>query len=356
MAVRLIHILLFIYCTAVFSQKPQCKVYVTDAVNGKRIKDATVTLEGTDLAPIIAKYDKKCKCYHLDSIPTGYNTVLARHRKYNEKGLQNREGLPAELNLQMHDPLNVSYSFRIFPDSAYSHKKNKNISAKHFKMIFVEDPYKIAIYFKGLNCKQLIDKVSAINAALVAINPLYFTNKNEKDRQSSILDCTTLDDPDINYPMYAGYSKFDNKDSCDGLEDSPAIFFRKEDGSAFKRFNDPVIARLRGEGFMVFAVVYNKLYYEGEKPYRKSFTRKLDKERVIDRALQSEAVLYYNRLNKCKRKFTFVTFDPDFWRNEGYDTQLLSDPGLGLGLLDQQEYFLKVLTLEGRQKRLQNLF
>jgi hypothetical protein len=83
------------------------KIYLEDAETRKNIDDAKVTLEGFEIPAITGQYDKKGKYYYFDKIPTGYNTIMAYHKKYNEKGFQNTQGLPKELKLQLHSPYRV---------------------------------------------------------------------------------------------------------------------------------------------------------------------------------------------------------------------------------------------------------
>lgn len=86
------------------------KIYVEDAETGKNIDDTKVTLEGFEIPAITGQYDKKGKYYYFDKIPAGYNTIMAYHKKYNEKGFQNVAGLPKEMKLQLHTPFRVKIS------------------------------------------------------------------------------------------------------------------------------------------------------------------------------------------------------------------------------------------------------
>ncbi|MCV9928125.1 hypothetical protein OIU83_10700 [Flavobacterium sp. LS1R49] len=104
------------------------KIYVEDAETGKNIDDAKVTLEGFEIPAITAKYDTKNRYYYFNEIPSGYNTVMSYHKKYNEKGFQNVAGLPEELKLQLHTPFRV----KIPSDSNHFYK---------------EDDYRIYILF-----------------------------------------------------------------------------------------------------------------------------------------------------------------------------------------------------------------
>ena len=92
-------------CTTTFafsqSVNPALKVYLEDAYNGKNIKDAKVTLEGFEIPPITGKYNKKGKYYYFNVIPKDYNTVMAYHEKYNEKGFQDLNKLTDEIILKL---------------------------------------------------------------------------------------------------------------------------------------------------------------------------------------------------------------------------------------------------------------
>ena len=115
-----------IFVTAfVFAQNnsnPAIKIYLEDAYNGKNICDAKVTLEGFEIPAITGKYDKVGKFYYFTEIPEGYNTVMAYHKKYNEKGFQNIEGLPKEIKLKLYTP----YRVRIPGDSLNYYKEDNS--------------------------------------------------------------------------------------------------------------------------------------------------------------------------------------------------------------------------------------
>ena len=107
----------------VLAQKKEAyaiKIQLEDAETGKNIDDAKVTLEGFEIPALTAKYDKQEKVYYFDEIPNGYNTIMAYHKKYNEKGFQNIQGLPKELKLSLYAP----YRIKIPNDSINFYKED----------------------------------------------------------------------------------------------------------------------------------------------------------------------------------------------------------------------------------------
>ncbi|MHC0445863.1 hypothetical protein ACWA1F_10650 [Flavobacterium sp. 3-218] len=190
---------LFIYAQQ--KETHQIKIYLEDAETGKNIDDAKVTLEGFEIPPITGLYDKKGKFYYFDKIPAGYNTIMAYHKKYNEKGYQNLERLPKELNLKLYSP----YRLKIPGDSTNFYK---------------EDDFRIYILFSDTivnalkTCSDFDSKslcfakeyIAKFHKSLIVKDELYFG------------------------PM--------------GLS---TIIVEKKDKKKFKRFNDPLIKEINAD-------------------------------------------------------------------------------------------------------------
>jgi len=119
---------------------------------GQKIRDTTcgyekhlseykqVLLEskyGFEIPAIKAQYNKKEKYYYFTEIPKNYNTVMVYHKKYNEKGFQDMNGLPKELKFKLHEPLQNYYDFDYETSDEQPNKK--------FYNYYVEDPYKIVL-------------------------------------------------------------------------------------------------------------------------------------------------------------------------------------------------------------------
>jgi len=291
------------------------KIYLTDAETGKAVKNARVTLEGFQIPPIEGNYDKKGKYYYFTEIPTGYNTVMSYHKDYNEKGFQNTDGLPKEVRLKLYDPLNVSYEISSFHDSMYIQHRNRYISSKYFRDIYIEDPYKIAITTLIEDCDELLKLIKGFGLDLEPINPYSIDLTYQCD--------SIYVNPAYNYPITEGCSALKSKEHFY----SPVIFFKKRNGEKFKRFNDPIIAKLRGDQFFVQTVVYSKTAYRETKRFK------------IKKYKTDNLNSYFDRYNfgliSIEYKKYFET-DNDF-----FDSKLISVESLGLGVLDQCEYFFK---------------
>lgn len=303
------------------------RVYLTDAETGKNVKDARVTLEGFEIPAIEGKYNKKGKYYYFTEIPKGYNTIMSYHKDYNEKGFQDVKGLPAEVKLKLYNPLNVSYQIYKFPDSMYIHEKNKYINSKFFRDIYVEDPYKISINIIADNCEKVIEKIEKLNSdfdlGIETLNPYYYSNHTEDSK----FNCLDVIYPYKVYPMANGLST----EQVDFIpNDSPSVFLRKKDGSKFKRFNDPVIEKLRDNEIFTESIIYLKEFYREEKPYKISFTKLNDKKNSVNKKFKSKRELYKNI-----KGYRILFLLPISYQND----DLIDNKALGLGILDELEYY-----------------
>ncbi len=263
---KLIQLYLLLVSVCVLAQNKEAiaiKIYLEGAETGKNISDAKVTLEGFEIPEIVGKYDKKGKYYYFTEIPVGYNTVMAYHKKYNEKGFQDVDGLPKEVKLKLYDPLNVSYSFEkpvLSRNNCCNNGKKVNyaimpkylkevinsqrkILKPSFRYIYREDPNNIAIIMKP--------------------------NAN-KDSIRKVLDCLFL--KEINYNEY-GSQKFviDHEKGClsDGSyvlnpSNAEVLILKKKDDTKFKRFNSKEIKKLREQGLVVASLTNRILEYYGD--------------------------------------------------------------------------------------------
>lgn len=199
----ILYFTLFSFC--VLAQKkeaPVIKIYLEDAETGKNIPDAKVTLEGFEIPAITGKYDKVGKYYYFTEIPVGYNTIMAYHKKYNEKGFQNMKGLPKELKLKLYTP----YRVRIPNDSLNYYK---------------EDPSKLTIIMN--------DTLYRSNKR---DNYLFFVKRYFKEHYPTLV---------VHPVMGSIFPLFDF-----------SFYVMKKNSNPFKRFNDPVIKKLEDDKNILF--------------------------------------------------------------------------------------------------------
>lgn len=371
------HLLYFTFLTvslfAQESQIPALTIYLEDAENGKNINNAKVTLEGFELPEITAKYNTKQQNYYFNEIPSGYTTVMTYHKKYNEKGFQNTTGLPKELKFKLFDPLNVSYGFDFFED---------NLSIKN---TYVEDPYKISVSSTNemtynLFKTYITSKIKELNLEIELVNPYWEVDKIEEnpffpDQKEAYPTLTVKEtdklSPEYLFPLKSGITnifpdrKYSNK--------SGDIFFmvRKKDGSKFKRFNDPVIQKLKEEKLNVYAVVLNKRNGAdliNNLKIRDRSNAKFNSEHKID----SSKVFFYDSgfrnykksiFSFLKKKNQMILMEPNQYpqfpsffllRNDDYEIPRFrreiqnqygqpippQDLSVGLGILDEYDYYL----------------
>lgn len=188
----------------VLAQKKEAyaiKIQLEDAETGKNIDDAKVTLEGFEIPALTAKYDKQEKVYYFDEIPNGYNTIMAYHKKYNEKGFQNIQGLPKELKLSLY----ALYRIKIPNDSINFYK---------------EDNYHIYILF---------------NDAIL----------------NTLKTCPDFDSKSLCFAkeyITKFYKNLIVKDELSfGTWSLNTIIIEKKNKKKFKRFNDPIIKEITAD-------------------------------------------------------------------------------------------------------------
>lgn len=283
------------------------KIYLEDAETGKKIDDAKVTLEGFEIPAITGKYDKTGKYYYFTKIPAGYNTIMAYHKKYNEKGFQNIAGLPKELKLRLYDPLNVSYSH------------HSNTYKDSYQTIYVEDPYKIAIFSSDLEDYNLFKnylykEIEKLNLDVEVVNPYLELDKDKKipycfgknnflHQKEAYPYVGTFNTLGIEYilPLTRGYSTaeyYEDQHDYRITAKEVAIYFRKKNGTKFKRFNDPILKKIRDtKGINTASVIYYKHSFEdekGKKNYKNYYTKKLDSRNHFTNIDSSKVFFYYN--------------------------------------------------------------
>ncbi|UPZ14346.1 hypothetical protein [Flavobacterium humidisoli] len=367
-------VLLSVCIFAQENQVPAIKIYLEDAENGKNVKDAKVTLEGFGLPDITAEYNKKDKSYYFNEIPLRYNTVMTYHEKYNEKGFQNVEGLPNELKFRLFKPIKVSYGFEFFWFHYFPEKS------------YVEDPYKLSISLNDndMNYNSLrayiSKKIKELNLEMELVNPFWEESKimkysltfpNQKEAYPLLSSKNTnVIDHEYVFPLKGGVSSIFPEREYSNTSKDICFIVRKKDGSKFKRFNDPIIKKLKEENFNVSAIVLNKITgYDNARTKlekRDRFSKKFNLKHDVD----SSKVFFYNLYNQkpirlffWKRRSRVSIMEPDQFpqlplfflisndnldipeyrpNTEGVEFQKIpiQDKALGLGILDQYGYYL----------------
>jgi hypothetical protein len=280
---------LSLFISAQQKETHQIKIYLEDAETGKNIDDAKVTLEGFEIPPIIGLYDKKNKFYYFDEIPDGYNTIMAYHKKYNEKGYQNLEGLPGELKLRLYDPNYVSYSFEkpklknfqkdYSNENSYIKtlqnriEKHKEIENRNFKYLYNEDPFHIAIitkysykdFFSNESIKNLLDKLS-----------LKYTEYKSGTEKSYTLNMYQFIEGRFYKNQYSEVEiqKYGNQLPY-GFNCYNVFFFHKKDTTKFDRFNSKEIKELREFNLTVASISSRVIEYYANSKFKNESLKEL---------------------------------------------------------------------------------
>lgn len=355
---------------------PAIKIYLEDGKSGKNIDNAKVTLEGFELPALTAKYNHKEQNYYFNEIPSGYTTVMAYHKKYNEKGFQNTTGLPKELKFKLFEPLNVLYPFDFFDDNL------------PYKNTYVEDPYKISVSANNEMSYTLFktfitSKIKELNLEIELVNPYWEINKIEKysfySDQKEAYPALTVKETDNLGPQHlfalkGGVINFFPDRKYSNKPGDICFLLRKKDGSKFKRFNDPVIKKLKDEKLKVYAVVLNKKNgsdFKNDFKIRDRSNAKFNSAHKTD----SSRIFFYNPYFRNHKKSVFgflknknlTIIEPEQYpefpsffllRNDDYEIPRFrfdiqnqegqpipaQDRSLGLGILDMYEYYLNLDT------------
>lgn len=172
---RAVLLLISLFLTKLLSAQstvPAIKIYLHDAISGKKIADAKVNLEGFEITSIQGKYNPTENYYYFDSIPKGYTTVMAYHKGYNEKGYQNPNQLPKELKLKLY----TLYRVKIPGDTLNFYKEDRNKIAVVFEDI-ISDENSFTEYLITNYPKLVLLKAMEANMRYL----FFLTKKNKKD-------------------------------------------------------------------------------------------------------------------------------------------------------------------------------
>lgn len=395
-----LHIFILLFFNHIYAQDiPIIKIYLKDAFTGKNISDAKVTLEGFEIPAITGKYNKKEKYYYFSEIPKGYNTVMSYHKKYNEKGFQNINGLPEILSFKLFNKSFVAYDF--FESQYVQRGSNGEEVIKKYKDYYIEDPYKIEIKINndfGYSEKKLWlqNVANELGNKIELVNPFYeraLINKDkfmsnegkgypDLDSQGELI-LYDKKNMFIYFPFNSGLCSTDlnlNYKYSNKMSDIVFIF-RKTDGTKFKRFNDPIISKLKSKGLMVSSIIMPK-YGENtesrilsEKKYvlRDKLNASYNKKNKID----SSKIFFFtsdiiSKKVKFKKSYPFtndhlndaspiqkfflidnnrIEIPRIFSFEKSYDlSEILTipkqDQSIGLGILDMYEYYYKKVNHE----------
>lgn len=295
------------------------KVFLEDAYTAKNVKDAKVTLEGFEMPEIVGKYDSKGGFYYFTEIPEGYNTIMSYHKTYNEKGFQDVNGLPKKIKLSLKKR---DHNFLVLPDSFYSEEKKELIKKYEY---YVEDPYKIVIDIDiDMSYEQkreyLNNFIKDQNLSIEMVNPFFEKDKmiynddynvfnffvatqNEGYPDKFIYD---KNDSQI-LPLYSGMNTmdvlFDEKRS--DISEEICFIFRKSNGSKFKRYNDPIISKIKKMKLSVFSILLYKRNDDIDPiPFKNYKIRdKLNKIFNNKYIIDSSKVFFYDNKIRNKTKY-----------------------------------------------------
>jgi|GEM_PF-2159294 len=381
----LIYLLLCCFFCMGQEQQPVIKIFVKDKATEKFITKASVMLEGDAVAPITAKYNRKGGYYYFNSIPSGYNTVMAYHKKYNEKGFQDVKQLPAELHFLLSKSISVTYNIINWDSVNWEKKKKKK---EVFREIFVEDAYKIAVApteTMGYNefREYITGLIARLGLQVALVNP-YFedfqvfmvmggAHNGQNEGYPIMPEGADKGAPEL--PMLSGNSNLFESEPYANV----CFMLRKADATRFGRFNDAVIRALKNEGLQVSVILLRKHNEDDVYAYNADYFRIRDRENKKYNkkyATDSSKVFFYkNQLPNYRRRLRLWTTpgydlyelrekEPDFvlidCGYEGIPVNSLGereypeysyflekippqDKGIGLGILDQFEYYIALL-------------
>jgi|GEM_PF-4539657 len=127
-------------------------VFVRDNENNK-ISQVDLTLEGYSVPPLQAKYSEKAGAYYFDSIPKGYNIIIASKKNYEDAAFISRDGFPKKIHLQLLPYGNLIKTDSIWSTLAYSpyagYTTRKDTLSYVNTSVSVRDDYKILIELKS---------------------------------------------------------------------------------------------------------------------------------------------------------------------------------------------------------------
>lgn len=352
-------------------------VFLKDYETKQPITQANVTLEGYLLKDIKAKYNKKEGYFYFKKIPKGYNTIMAYAENYNPKGLQNTEKLPQEITLELHDPMNMVYSFqkKLYTDKeieVFNKYVGENLKGNYRYNIYIEDPYKIVIdcpkrtlRLKGLNMELCSAKLDSMAKALdlVKVNTLNLAtmNGNYKESHGSQKKLTMGVRQDTIVKVFQESNGL-YKDEDFYEFKNQANVYRRKDNLPFKRFNCPILKAIREtKDFEAYPILYKKILYSETIPYTKSqldalklsYTKNDKKCGVLCFEINSlqdidDKKVFLNLDVRSFRKFINNVFiiENESFPNRQKDYKILSEKiyhyklnTIGLGILDTFEFY-----------------
>lgn len=366
------------------AQDNSIEITIKNAETGKLISDAKVTLEGLEIPAINAQYNKKKKTYYFTKVPKGYNTVMVYHKEYNEKGFQNNTILPGKIILKLDRKGDVQYRFLKYEDSTGT-DNGKRYTTK--RESYVEDPYKIAIEPKATmsyneHRNYINNKISELNLDVVLVNPFYEEHKlndsginpSQHEGYPALPNFTKPDE--FILPLKSGRSNLFQHRYPHGQEDV-CFILRKSDGSAFKRFNDPIINKLSKQDLNIYAIVLSKKNSSMPHENKRNDLKIRDRQNEIYNKKQqtdsSRIFFYDNQLRNYPKRIerrknsSYQIYEPsdndnvpifllvknDYYKipknylsEEENDYKKLQDipvqeNSIGLGILDLYEYYFE---------------
>lgn len=383
-------LLLFLFLLG-FGQNPAIKIYVADAENSKNISNAKVCLEGFEIPAIKAQYNKKEKYYYFTEIPKNYNTVMVYHKKYNEKGFQDMNGLPKELKFKLHEPLQNYYDFDYETSNEQPNKK--------FYNYYVEDLFKIVIRPKKEMSyndfrNYIYSYINENNIEIEPVNPVWERYKLENNIKENLEPYPSLHSDYLNFydkndenkvcyfPLVSGRASYRENSNIKLQEESVnqiVFFFAKKNGDKFSRFNDKIIMSLRKNDKIVVSntiIPLEDIKHRAVENYKYLLIANKEFNKKYNPNFKSAFPFYFGFLNNkeyIKNRMTpdfemsypVVIFDTVTFNNESdninaklyynyssriedwkikllYENNSISG-GVGLGLLDVYEYYYKNL-------------
>ncbi|KGO88011.1 hypothetical protein Q765_02810 [Flavobacterium rivuli WB 3.3-2 = DSM 21788] len=381
-------IILFLLYSTLNAQERVLEVNVISIKTGKVIKDAKVTLEGFEIPAITAQYDKKKKIYYFNEVPKGYNAVMAYHNEYNEKGFQCSSILPGKVTLRLHDKGDVQYRFITYKDSLVIDQGKKYITKRES---YVEDPYKIAVEPKvAMSYNERRDyinsKIAELNLEIALVNPFYEEHKlqaygidpSQHEGYPALPDITKPEK--FILPLKSGRSNLFQHKYPHGQEDI-CFILRKKDGSKFKRFNDPLIKKLKDYFTVNLIVLSKKNSYMLHENRRNDFMIRDKQNELYNKKHQTDSsriFFYDNQLRNYpktierRKNSSYQIYEPsdddnvpifllvennyykipkDYLSEEENEYKKLQDipvqeNSIGLGILDQYEYYYETTKKE----------
>ena len=373
------------------AQNSAIKIYVADAETGKNISNAKVCLEGFEIPAIKAQYNKKEKYYYFTEIPKNYNTVMVYHKKYNEKGFQDINGLPKELKFKLHEPLQNYYDFDYETSAEQPNKK--------FYNYYVEDPYKIVIRPKKEMSyndfrNYIYNYIKENNIEIEPVNPVWERYKLENNINENLEPYPSLHSEYLNFydkndenkvcyfPLVSGRASYRENSNIKLQEESVnqiVFFFAKKNGDKFSRFNDKIIMSLRINDKIVVSntiIPLEDIKHRAVENYKYLLIANTEFNKKYNPNFKSAFPFYFGFLDNkeyIKNRMTpdfemsypVVIFDTVTFNNESdniyaklyynhssriedwkikllYENNSISG-GVGLGLLDVYEYYYKNL-------------